>query len=403
MSEKLLRHMNVRGLDENIIDFIKNSDKARGLREIINSINMGNKEELFMGIRNNFITVYYRCLVVMEIRFNQDVIKNGYKPTSKNNKFNKPKITKEYLKHTCLKDGDISSELICMNGIKRIKEGIEKYIDRPDKKSEKTEKKYQQNIVIVNNSRETKSKWICFDVEYTMADESFGRYDILAISTVPNGDGKYSIGFIEVKVDKGSYGTNKEDIKELLNNKNVLEVSRGKYKVELKSDLQQYKPKDSLGSGILGHFSDYIRYINDDDYMKKYSISRFNVTKNEVVNILKNYIELGLYHEKLKNFASLTVDMISDIPQFVFLNYVNEQKVKSIKKSFGKYVLGTSTLAITKVWDEKVINQYRNNDSEIQFKCIFKEGFPGDDANRAIFSDVEISEAKNIFDEEAYK
>ena len=240
MSEKLLRHMNVRGLDENIIDFIKNSDKARGLREIINSINMGNKEELFMGIRNNFITVYYRCLVVMEIRFNQDVIKNGYKPTSKNNKFNKPKITKEYLKHTCLKDGDISSELICMNGIKRIKEGIEKYIDRPDKKSEKTEKKYQQNIVIVNNSRETKSKWICFDVEYTMADESFGRYDILAISTVPNGDGKYSIGFIEVKVDKGSYGTNKEDIKELLNNKNVLEVSRGKYKVELKSEDSEY-------------------------------------------------------------------------------------------------------------------------------------------------------------------
>jgi len=395
--------MPMRGLDENIIDFIKNSDKAKGLREIFESIKNGNKEELFIGIRNNFITVYYRCLVVMEIRFHSDIIKNGYKPTSKTNRFNKPKLTKKYLKYTCLKDGDISSELICMNGIKRIKEGIEKYIDDPDKKSEKTEKKYQQNIVIVNNSKETKSKWICFDVEYTMADESFGRYDILAISTVPNEDGKYSIGLIEVKVDNGSYGTNKKDIEELLNNKNVLEVSQGEYKVELKSDLQQCKPKDSLGSGILGHFSDYIRYINDDDYMKKYSISRFNVTKNEVVNILKNYIELGLYHEKIKNFASLTVDGISDIPQFVFLSYANKMKIKSIKDSFRNYVLGTSDLAVTKVWDEKVIDQYRGSDSEIQFKCIFKEGFPEDEANRAIFSDVEISEAKNIFDEEAYK
>ena len=90
--------------------------------------------------------------------------------------------------------------------------------------------------------------------------------------------------------------------------------------------------------------------------------------------------------------------MISDVPQFVFLNYANKKEIKSIKDSFSNYVLGTSTLAITKVWDENVIDQYRGSDSEIQFKCIFKEGFPEDEANRAIFSDVEISEAKNIFD-----
>ena len=99
----------------------------------------------------------------------------------------------------------------------------------------------------------------------------------------------------------------------------------------------------------------------------------------------------------------LTVDKISDVPEFIFLNYTRDEKVESIKSSFRNNVLGGNSLAIVKVWDENVIDQYRGSDSEIQFKCIFKEGFPEDEANRAIFSDVEISEAKNIFDKEAYK
>lgn len=380
----------MRGLDENIIDFIKNSDEAKGLREIIDSIRDGNEEELFIGIRNNFIAVYFRRQCVFK--------KIAFKIEGDKTVFSNVDIDEAYLEF--VDSNEAKESLICLEGVKKIKKGIVEHFKRTGKW--KDEFIYQQEIVLANNG-ESNSKWFCFDMEYDMGQRGYGRYDILAISTVPNNFGKYGICLIEVKVDSGSLDTDGDDIKKLLDNGKIVKIDEGKYKVKSKLRLDYDKHKGSLGSGILGHFSDYVRYINDEEYIEKHKASRFDVTKKEAVNILKNYIELGLYREKIEHFAALTVDMISDVPQFVFLNYANKKEIKSIKDSFSNYVLGTSTLAITKVWDEKVIDLYRNDDSEIQFKCIFKEGLPEDEANRAIFSDVEISEAKNIFDEEAYK
>ena len=85
------------------------------------------------------------------------------------------------------------------------------------------------------------------------------------------------------------------------------------------------------------------------------------------------------------------------------MNYAKNIEVKKLRESFKNYVLGTSDLSIAKVWNEKIIDKYNQKNSQIQFKCIFRDKFPEDEANREIFSDVEISEAKNIFDEEAYK
>ncbi|MBQ9763612.1 MAG: hypothetical protein IJV92_04565 [Phascolarctobacterium sp.] len=379
----------MRGLSEKTLQFIKNSDDnvAVIIRSVINEINGENKNKLFLGIRENYIIVYSMGAMIVKIEFNT---KGAY---------SKCHTHKKYLYGEG--DGYESITLSNIDSFNELVVKVKNYVE--NKKASKTfEKQYQQRIMLSNNEM-VGSNYFCYDMEYSMGTNGYGRYDILAISMVPNNFGEYSIGLIEVKVDSGSFGTGADNIKKLLDNGKIVKIDKGEYEVKSKLRLDYDKHKGSLGSGILGHFSDYVRYINDDDYIKKHGISRFSVTKNEAVNVLKNYIELGLYHEKLKNFASLTVNMISDVPQFVFLNYANKKEIKSIKDSFSNYVLGTSTLAITKVWDENVIDQYRGSDSEIQFKCIFKEGFPEDEANRAIFSDVEISEAKNIFDEEAYK
>ncbi len=379
----------MRGLSEKTLNYIKNSNDniAVIIRNIIDEINGENENNLFLGIRDNYITIYCSGAMIVKLTFGKD------------GTFSKSETHKKYLYGVGKKYESII--LSSINHFNELVDKVKNYVEN-NKASKTFEKQYQQRIMLTNNEI-VDSSWFCYDMEYTMGTNGYGRYDILAISMVPNNFGEYSIGLIEVKVDSGSLGTDGDDIKKLLDNGKIVKIDEGKYKVKSRLRLNYDKHKGSLGSGILGHFSDYVRYINDEEYIEKHKASRFDVTKKEAVNILKNYIELGLYREKIEHFAALTVDMISDVPQFVFLNYANKKEIKSIKDSFSNYVLGTSTLAITKVWDETVIDQYRGSDSEIQFKCIFKEGFPEDEANRAIFSDVEISEAKNIFDGEAYK
>lgn len=379
----------MRGLSEKTLNYIKNSNDniAVIIRNIIDEINGENENNLFLGIRDNYITIYCSGAMIVKLTFGKD------------GAFSKSETHEKYLYGVGEKYESII--LSSINHFNELVDKVKNYVEN-NKASKTFEKQYQQRIMLTNNEI-VDSSWFCYDMEYTMGTNGYGRYDILAISMVPNNFGEYSIGLIEVKVDSGSFGTGADNIKKLLDNGKIVKIDKGEYEVKSKLRLDYDKHKGSLGSGILGHFSDYVRYINDEEYIEKHKASRFDVTKKEAVNILKNYIELGLYREKIEHFAALTVDMISDVPQFVFLNYANKKEIKSIKDSFSNYVLGTSTLAITKVWDEKVIDQYRGSDSEIQFKCIFKEGFPEDEANRAIFSDVEISEAKNIFDEEAYK
>lgn len=370
----------MRGLSEKTLQFIKNSDDnvAVIIRSVINEINGENKNKLFLGIRENYIIVYSMGAMIVKIEFNT---KGAY---------SKCHTHKKYL----YGEGD-EYESITLSNIDSFNELVVKvknYVE--NKKASKTfEKQYQQRIMLSNNEM-VGSNYFCYDMEYSMGTNGYGRYDILAISTCPNDLGKYNIGLIEVKVDSGSFGTATEKVKELM--------FEGCVKSKLNLICNKYKK--SLGSGILGHFSDYVRYLNDEDYYKKHKCSRFDTTKREVINILNNYITLGLYKEELKLLVdNLTVDKIDDNPKFVFLTYARKSNIKSLKEAFGRYVLGGNTYPILDFWDETVIDQYRSKDSEIQFKCIFKEGFPEDEANRAIFSDVEISEAKNIFDEEAYK
>ena len=386
----------MRGLNANILYFIKNSDNniAVTIRAILKDIKDGNKNKLFFGIRENSIAIYSKGARVIEINFNKD---GNVKDCKTNIKY----LDENYKGKS--RDEKIPLDIISVRYFYELLEKVNNYIIH-GKDSKTIEKQYQQQLMLSNNDPNINSKWFCYDIEYYMGKYGYGRYDILAVTTVANKYGEYSISLVEVKVDKSSFGTDGNDIKGLLEEGKVVKISRGKYEVRSKLDLAKNKYKYSLGSGILGHFSDYIRYINDEEYLKEKGVSRFDTTKQELVTILNNYIELGLYNEQVEKIARiLTVERISNTPKFLFLNYAKNIEVKKLRESFKNYVLGTSDLSIAKVWNEKIIDKYNQKNSQIQFKCIFRDKFPEDEANREIFSDVEISEAKNIFDEEAYK
>ena len=57
-------------------------------------------------------------------------------------------------------------------------------------------------------------------------------------------------------------------------------------------------------------------------------------------------------------------------------------------------------MSVEKLWSSDILNKYNGNDgTRTPMKVIFRKGKP----QGALFSDLEISEAKNIFDEETYK
>ena len=123
-----------------------------------------------------------------------------------------------------------------------------------------------------------------------------------------------------------------------------------------------------------------------------------------MVNILKSYEQLGYGDEEFKDFArNIAVDQILDYPEIIFLVYSdkNGKNLAEIKEEFKKYVFkDSSEISIEKLWDDDVLNNYNGkNGTREPIKVIFRDS----KHQGLLFSDFEISEAKNIFDEEAYK
>lgn len=182
------------------------------------------------------------------------------------------------------------------------------------------EKECQQKIFINNNInfKMDKSNWFCLDMEYVMKrensnEESFGRFDLIAISKKEYGE-KYKIALIELKCGTSSFAGFSDEFKTHFANDN-------------KSFYNGETPVKKIGSGILGHAYDYIRYLNSD----KFKI----ILKKEVINILNNYNELGL----INTFKRIEEEDIDDIPNVYFITLENkEDKCKEkIKKYLYKF------------------------------------------------------------------
>jgi len=332
----------MRGLSKKILQFIKNSDDnvAVILRGVIKDIRGENKNQFFFGIRDNSIEIYCMGARVIKINFNDS---GDVTNCMTNVKY----IDADFVgksKDVIIPYNQIDDCYFC-----DLLERVKNYTTK-EKNSETIERQYQQQIMLANNDS-INTEWYCLDMEYNTGE--YGKLDIVTISKKENNDGKYEVIIVELKVD---YDAMNGD------------------------------------SGIYSHFVKFDKFLKNSKDSTSF--------KESIVNILFNKIELGLCNEQLKNlYQKFTVDDLEE-PKVVFLTYCFNNIMASNKKSFKNKVFEKDrrvkkTIKGFLTIENRSIEEFPEN----MYRCIFKEGDP----NGPIFSDIEISEAKNIFDEEAYK
>ena len=152
-----------------------------------------NKHELIIGVRNNYLNLYYNCDSIAKIKYIRGSIIC--------------EIDKYYLdgRHYDSKD-KAKHYVITQNEIIRNYKKIKKHSNTKTT----PEKKAQSKLFILNNEN-SNSNWYCFDVEYVKAFNNQteknkaklnGRFDIIAISkTTP-----HKVALIELKYGNAAIG-----------------------------------------------------------------------------------------------------------------------------------------------------------------------------------------------------
>ena len=140
------------------------------------------KNELFLGVRDNRINLYYNALSVCEARMNKKGIIFC-------------KTSSKYLG----KDGKnrllaVSDTFICDNysAIKGIMQDVY---------GSKNKEKWAQQELVLRNNQNTSSNWYCIDMEYARENKAkAGRIDIIALSKAE----PHRVAIIEVKYNLGA-------------------------------------------------------------------------------------------------------------------------------------------------------------------------------------------------------
>ena len=153
------------------------------------------KDELFIGVRNNYINLYYNCDSIAKIKYTNGSISC--------------EIDKYYLdgKHYNSKEKEKRYKIEPVQICEQYEE-IKKISDS----NKNSEKKAQSKLALLNNGNKN-SNWFCIDVEYVkqfkdkyekqMADFN-GRFDIIALSK----NKPHRVALIELKYGNGAIGGN---------------------------------------------------------------------------------------------------------------------------------------------------------------------------------------------------
>ena len=224
-----------------------------------------NNHELIIGIRNNYLNLYYNSDSIANIKQTKsDIICEIDKYYLDGNHYN----SKAKEKHFIIPQNQI----------------IEKYSDiKKHSNARKTPEKKAQSKLFLLNNQNPNSNWYCLDLEYIKAfknnDEKLkanfnGRFDIIAISKKK----PYKTALIELKYGGGAIGGS---------------------------------------SGIYKHVKDFIKFIE-----KKYFDTHL---KQEIIEILKSQKNLDINIP----FALPNLDDISLKPDFYFITLDNNAKTNT--------------------------------------------------------------------------
>lgn len=260
-----------------------------------------NKDELFLGVRNDYLSLYYNCDSIATIKYGKRKKEFTYE------------IDKYYLDgpHFSNKDKNkrykIEPAEICKQ-YKLIKEFSE---DRGT-----DEKKAQSKLVLLNNANK-ESNWFCIDVEYIkqfnnkIEKNEFdfnGRFDIIAISK----DKPHRVALIELKYGKGAIGGD---------------------------------------SGIYKHVKDFIEFSKNDFFSTHLS--------QEIVEIIKsqNLLEIPIpFDPPLKSD-------LSKEPEFYFITLNNNpdsdnEDTSTPKQTMAGYLFNEKRWGCKKLSDKIVQNKF---------------------------------------------
>lgn len=172
-----------RGISEDFAEAFKQSELYKLYGE--------HKDELFIGVRNNYLNLYYNCDSIAKITFI-----NG-------------SICCEIDKYYLGAKNDSSIKKRHKIEPKDICKQYEKIKKNSDKKAT-PEKKAQSKLVLLNNEN-LHSNWFCIDVEYVKSfnnraekkEADFnGRFDIIALSKMK----PHKAALIELKYGSGAIG-----------------------------------------------------------------------------------------------------------------------------------------------------------------------------------------------------
>ena len=174
----------MRGLKKSFFDKWENSD--------LKKFYINHKEDLFLGIRLNYINLYYKGNSICRVEERSAKHGDPFRYTIANRYLN-PNDKKGSTRITI-------DELITKYDI------IKQNIDDSDNNLTIDEKVAQQ-LLIRNNNNNPDSDWYCIDMEYikkrnNKTEKLFGRFDIIAVSR----EKPYRTALIELKYGTGAIG-----------------------------------------------------------------------------------------------------------------------------------------------------------------------------------------------------
>lgn len=230
----------------------------------LHQLYLDNKNELLIGVRNNYLNLYYNCDSIAKITYTKGTINC--------------EIDKYYLKG--VKDVSIEKKGKLRVTPKCIVHNYDTIKSNSNERANE-EKKAQSKLVLLNNSND-ESKWFCIDVEYIKQFKNAiqkkaavlnGRFDIIALSKKE----PHRVALIELKYGKGAMGEK---------------------------------------SGIYKHVEDFVKFKE-----KGFFDSHL---KNEIIEIIKSQVDLGI---QVPFQIPTEIDLLFPEFYFITLNN-NPEKVK---------------------------------------------------------------------------
>lgn len=340
----------MRGLDKNkeLFKQLKQGELGKIL-EVIKE----NKSEYYLGIRDEYIDIYYMGGRILEIQcvnnnfkfeFDFEYIPEKYKIEMKDLE------TKFSINNTAALSKWI-------NTLPRIKYHIANLqLGQKDGESAKVKsEKIAQQEILINNNFNSEADFFVTDMEYSIENINFGRFDYIAISKNVDNHGKHKLALIELKYDTRSFeGT----------------------------EIYPY------GSGIVGHVCNFNRFVfgeNGDGNRvsifvnKDEKLDTVGQLKRETINIISNYSDLGLdkvYPEIIKIQGLTETDISDEIETLILVVGCKNEKgsrVKSVTTSLKKY-LGVSNEKDAKINVKNTL--FKEDKLNIKLKCYIVEDIP---------------------------